>query len=58
MTLIKKIFTKPHDSACFGSITLAFFGVLDKNVNDDQSTKTSEVYVCENGFEYVGDITE
>jgi hypothetical protein len=58
MTLIKKIFTKPHDSACFSSVTLAFLGILYKNVDNDQSTKTSKVYVCENGFEYVGDVTE
>lgn len=58
MTLINKIITEPHDSACFSSVTLAFLSVLYKNVDNDQSTKTSEVYVCENGFEYVGDVTE
>ena len=58
MTFINQIITEPHDSACFGSVALAFFRVLYKNVDDDQSAKTCEVYVCQNGFKYVRDVTE
>ena len=58
ITEINGKITEPHDSACFGPVALALFCILDKNVDDNQTAKTGEVYVCENGFKYEGDVTE
>lgn len=52
MTEINEKITEPHDSACFGSVSLAFFSILDENVDDNQATKTGEVYICDDGFKY------
>lgn len=50
ITGINKQITEPHDSACFGPVSLTFFCVLDENVDDYQSTETCEVNVCQNCF--------
>ena len=58
MTEINEKITEPHDSACFGPVSLALFSILDENVDDNQATKTGEVYICDDGFKYERDVTE
>ena len=58
ITEINGKITEPHDSACFGPVALALFSILDENVDDNQTAKTGEVYVCKNGFKYKGNVAE
>lgn len=54
MTEVNDKFTDPHNSTRFGSVSLALFSILNKNVDDDKATKTDEVYIGSDGCKNVG----